>query len=337
MKKAILSLFVLLALLCVVSAVARSGSGGSVGESLVEKSDLAGGGVDVTVRVEASVIPDVSDNTGKKSGGGVGSGDSASFGEYDLAQESTCEKDLQSEDKSTSSSPVTDSTLVLRPNAAGEPTGTWIPIGDAPNWKCVDDVVADDNNTYVYYDFEPPYDHADMYNLPDHTTQTGIIHDISVFARVRSPYNTPGWERTYAIMIKSWGTLAQIVPWFLHEDGTTWTTFSRTRARNPVTQQCWTWDDIDNLQIGIWTCSNLAYCTQVYCEVHWVPHLRGDANGDGVIDIGDVIYLINYLFLGTSPPEPLEVGDANCDGVVDIGDVIYLINYLFLSASPPGC
>jgi hypothetical protein len=64
---------------------------------------------------------------------------------------------------------------------------------------------------------------------------------------------------------------------------------------------------------------------------------RGDANGDGIIDIGDVIYLINYLFTGTSAPGPLAAGDANCDGIVDIGDVIYLINYLFTGTSPPGC
>ncbi len=65
--------------------------------------------------------------------------------------------------------------------------------------------------------------------------------------------------------------------------------------------------------------------------------IRGDANGDDVIDIGDVIYLINYLFTGTSAPDPLWVGDCNCDGIVDIGDVIYLINYLFLGTAPPGC
>ncbi len=70
----------------------------------------------------------------------------------------------------------------------------------------------------------------------------------------------------------------------------------------------------------------------LYCDP-----LRGDANQDVTIDIGDVIYLINYLFTGTSAPDPLCRGDCNCDGVVDIGDVIYLINYLFTGTSPPGC
>jgi hypothetical protein len=65
--------------------------------------------------------------------------------------------------------------------------------------------------------------------------------------------------------------------------------------------------------------------------------VRGDANGDGEIDVADVMYLINYLFIGGSAPDPPWVGDANCDEVVDVADVMYLINYLFIGGSPPGC
>jgi hypothetical protein len=64
---------------------------------------------------------------------------------------------------------------------------------------------------------------------------------------------------------------------------------------------------------------------------------RGDANGDGIISPGDVIYLINYLFRGGPAPDPLERGDCNCDGEVDPGDVVYLINYLFRYGPPPSC
>jgi hypothetical protein len=64
---------------------------------------------------------------------------------------------------------------------------------------------------------------------------------------------------------------------------------------------------------------------------------RGDATADGVIDIGDVVYLINYLFRNGSVPCPFEAGDANCDGVVVIGDVVYLINYLFRGGPLPVC
>jgi hypothetical protein len=61
----------------------------------------------------------------------------------------------------------------------------------------------------------------------------------------------------------------------------------------------------------------------------------GDVNGDNSIDVGDAIYLIGYLYLAASPPDPSCMGDVNCDSAVDGGDVIYLINYLFTGTSPP--
>ena len=64
---------------------------------------------------------------------------------------------------------------------------------------------------------------------------------------------------------------------------------------------------------------------------------RGDCNGDGIIDLGDVVYLVNYLYKNGSIPEPLESGDCNCDATVDLGDVVYLINYLFKGGPPPSC
>jgi hypothetical protein len=62
----------------------------------------------------------------------------------------------------------------------------------------------------------------------------------------------------------------------------------------------------------------------------------GDCNNDGIIDVGDVVYLISYLYRGGSEPLPqLCVGDVNTDGVVNIGDAVYLINYLFREGSAP--
>jgi hypothetical protein len=66
-----------------------------------------------------------------------------------------------------------------------------------------------------------------------------------------------------------------------------------------------------------------------------VSFIRGDANGDGFVNGSDVVYLINYLFIGGPPPAPLPAGDANDDGFINISDVVYLINYLFQGGPPP--
>lgn len=76
---------------------------------------------------------------------------------------------------------------------------------------------------------------------------------------------------------------------------------------------------------------NLPYCFSLS-----YPEL-GDVNADGTINIGDVVYLINYLYRASPYPVPAPVGDTNCDGVVDIGDVVFLINYLFKGGDPPDC
>ena len=67
-----------------------------------------------------------------------------------------------------------------------------------------------------------------------------------------------------------------------------------------------------------------------------VPLPRGDCNNDGTIDVGDIVYLVNYLYKNGSAPDPLQLGNCNCDATVDLGDVVYLINYLFKQGSPPG-
>jgi hypothetical protein len=64
---------------------------------------------------------------------------------------------------------------------------------------------------------------------------------------------------------------------------------------------------------------------------------RGDANGDGQINLADAVYLVNYLFIGGPPPDPLWMGDANCSCGVDLADAVYVVNWLFIGGPPPGC
>jgi DNA-binding beta-propeller fold protein YncE len=64
--------------------------------------------------------------------------------------------------------------------------------------------------------------------------------------------------------------------------------------------------------------------------------INGDINGDGIVNVGDIVYLITYLFRNGAAPQPvLCAADVNADAVVDLGDVVFLINYLYAGGSAP--
>jgi hypothetical protein len=80
--------------------------------------------------------------------------------------------------------------------------------------------------------------------------------------------------------------------------------------------------NIDDVQV-------LSYeCVSFFC---------GDANGDESADVADAVYIINYVFQGGSPPDPIESGDANCDEDANVADAVYIINYVFNSGPEPCC
>lgn len=64
------------------------------------------------------------------------------------------------------------------------------------------------------------------------------------------------------------------------------------------------------------------------------PFIRGDANGDGALNIGDAITTLSYLFSGATV-ECLDAGDANDDGTVNIADAIHSLSYLFAIGAAP--
>jgi hypothetical protein len=75
-------------------------------------------------------------------------------------------------------------------------------------------------------------------------------------------------------------------------------------------------------------------------EYHIVAtRLPGDVNGDGETNVGDIVFLVNYLYRGGIPPDDPEAADVNGDCVVDVGDVAYLVNYLYRNSAAPlaGC
>jgi hypothetical protein len=83
-------------------------------------------------------------------------------------------------------------------------------------------------------------------------------------------------------------------------------------------------------------CGAELWCSEVrHFVVTGVPYSRGDFNSDGWIDLGDVVFAVNYLYKEGCATDPLETGDVDCDDAVDISDAVYLVNYLFKNGPPP--
>ncbi|MGB7062239.1 MAG: hypothetical protein WBF13_07790 [Candidatus Zixiibacteriota bacterium] len=67
-----------------------------------------------------------------------------------------------------------------------------------------------------------------------------------------------------------------------------------------------------------------------------IPVICGDVNNDGIVNVGDIVYLVSYLYKGGPAPIPMEcVGDVNNDDVVNVGDVVYLVSYLYRGGPVP--
>jgi hypothetical protein len=65
----------------------------------------------------------------------------------------------------------------------------------------------------------------------------------------------------------------------------------------------------------------------------------GDANNDSLVDVGDLVFITNYLYHGGPEPCVCEAADCNADCIISVSDIVYLINYLYKGETAPnqGC
>ncbi len=74
-------------------------------------------------------------------------------------------------------------------------------------------------------------------------------------------------------------------------------------------------------------------------DITLVPaaYLNGDVNHDGIVNVSDAVYLINYIFAGGPYPIPWAAGvHIDPSATVSISDVVFLINYIFAGGPAPG-
>lgn len=77
---------------------------------------------------------------------------------------------------------------------------------------------------------------------------------------------------------------------------------------------------------------------EIYFHTNWIHvYVCGDANDDENVNIVDITYLINHLYLAGPAADPPEAADVNSDGAVNLLDITYLIDYLYLGGPEPEC
>lgn len=63
--------------------------------------------------------------------------------------------------------------------------------------------------------------------------------------------------------------------------------------------------------------------------------IRGDGTSDGLLDVSDAIFTLNFLFLAGGLPECFDALDADDTGDLNVTDSIWTLNFLFLGGPPP--
>jgi photosystem II stability/assembly factor-like uncharacterized protein len=66
-------------------------------------------------------------------------------------------------------------------------------------------------------------------------------------------------------------------------------------------------------------------------------YVCGDTDGNRIVDILDIIFMIDNKFKGGPLPDPIEAADVNSDGAFDILDIVYMIDNKFKDGPDPFC
>ncbi|MCK5127001.1 MAG: S8 family serine peptidase [candidate division Zixibacteria bacterium] len=82
-------------------------------------------------------------------------------------------------------------------------------------------------------------------------------------------------------------------------------------------------------------------CIDIFAAVSQINEpdiiLCGDADGNGVVNMGDVQYIVRYVFKSGSQPSSMSAADVNCDFHVNEADATFLLNFLLKGGPQPCC
>jgi len=197
----------------------------------------------------------------------------------------TCNATTIQPDWNSVLTPVAD-TEILRPSTAGDET--LITSQSPPSgghWDKVGEEAADDDITTVYTSSSSWRE--DLYNITNHSSGAGTISDVTVYMVCRAATANVTQTSAY-VHIKTNGNEYNGSEETLTDS---YTAYSYQWDINPQTGNEWTWDEIDELQIGVGlrqpNAGEQTLCTQVYAEVSFeAPLLQGS------VPTGDLFTII---------------------------------------------
>ena len=68
--------------------------------------------------------------------------------------------------------------------------------------------------------------------------------------------------------------------------------------------------------------------SQSTITVEAVNYIRGDVNGDGIVNVTDAVAIINYILKKVQGNFILEAADMNDDGIINVTDAVQVINVI---------
>jgi hypothetical protein len=63
--------------------------------------------------------------------------------------------------------------------------------------------------------------------------------------------------------------------------------------------------------------------------------IRGDADGNGQVNLTDGLFILLHLFQGGPAPVILDAADVDDSGTINLTDAVRLLNHLFRGGDPP--
>ena len=92
------------------------------------------------------------------------------------------------------------------------------------------------------------------------------------------------------------------------------------------------------LSMGLLTMGLVTMFSQAmfFPEARAQDFVRGNANADASVDLSDVVFSLEYLYLGGPAPSCLDAADTNDDGALDVADPVLSLFQQFHGAEVPG-